>query len=523
MPSVPTLEAPTVEAQPLPGRPYPRVSDEASPAAFGAGVGAGLERASEEVTSEEARQKIQNDNLRVIDANTQLEAAHTALLYGQPDENGRMQGGAFSLHGADAIGLPSKLIPQYQQMAAGISAGLTPDQQRIFQRHIANGTNELNLQLNRYEHEESNRLADEIHSNALDQAYSSAGAGWRDSMVIGKSRADIKGIVAMQGQREGWTQDIIDSQTKKAIGQLHSAVVTWMLASGQFGTAQTYVNQHLDELDPKSSESLQRQIFSTEEHQLVMQEKRDKVQSDALAKEGDSLLANGKLNSSWIEAHRRALSASEFRYFYKALSGTEESSTNPQVFADLYLDAANGKDVRDQARTALTETHTLSRADFTKIAGLVDQERPGWFKRGTQFISGALDPGQLNPDPDAHYSRQLALQDWQEWSDKHPEATDAQAREMQNELANHYRIVPGNKIALAMRAPMHLVGTRANPLDENGQPDPMLNATKRRMLDAFHSGDITQDEAEEEAVLIEQYRRISQAQQAAKAAKATKP
>lgn len=523
MPTVPTLEQPSVGAEPLPGRPFPRLSDEVSPAAFGTPVARGLEDISGVMSSEQARQKIQNDNVRVIDANTQLEAGRNAMLYGQVGQDGTRQGGAFSLHGTDAINLPAKLLPEYQKLAEKISSGLTPDQQRLFHGHVAAGSNELNLQLNRYEYQESNRLADEVYSNGVNQAIQSGALGYRDPFAIGRARADIKALVQLQADREGWTPAIRDQETLKAMGHLHAEVVASMLATGKLQTAQTYITQHLGELDPKDSESLQRRIFATEEHQLVMQEKQLKVGSDALAKEGDSLLAQGKLNSAWIEDHRHALSASEFRYFYKALSGTDESATNAQVYADLYLKAANGEDVRDDARDALTKDHTLSRSDFTKIAGLVDQERPGWFKRGTQFISNALDPGQLNPDPDAHLSRAYALQDWQEWASKHGDATDAQAREMQNELASHYRIVPGDKIALAMKAPTHLVGTRANTVDEQGKPDPMLNATVRRMKAALQTGQMTDDEAQEEAVLIQQYRRIYQAQQQAKTAKGAKP
>jgi hypothetical protein len=240
VPTVPNLEAPTVQAEPLPGRAYPRISEDVPSGAFEATAAAGLEQASGEVGEQAYREQIQNDNLRVIDANTQLEAGRNALLYGTPGPNGQQQGGAFSLHGADAIGLPDKLLPEYNKMAANISAGLTPNQQRIFASHIAAGQNELNLQLNRYEYQESNRLANEVYTNGAQTAIEGASVGWRDPAVIGKSRADIKALIQMQGDREGWSPAERNAQTTKLLAEMHYSVVDRMLADGQPGAALKY-------------------------------------------------------------------------------------------------------------------------------------------------------------------------------------------------------------------------------------------------------------------------------------------
>lgn len=240
MPVVPTLEAPTVQQESLPGRANPRIDDSVSPAAFGAPIAQGLEQVSSAISQEEQKQKIQNDNLRVIDANTQLEAGRNALLYGSPDKDGNQQGGAFSLHGGAAINLPATLMPAYQKMAQGISATLTPDQQRIFSSHIAAGGNNLNLQLNRYEYEESNRLANQVYTNAASQAVESASVGWRDPAVVGKSRADIKALVQLQGAREGWPQDQLAAQTQKLLAEMHFSVIDRMLADGNPRAALLY-------------------------------------------------------------------------------------------------------------------------------------------------------------------------------------------------------------------------------------------------------------------------------------------
>lgn len=237
MPTVPTLEAPTVEREPLPGRAIPRIDDSVNPQALGAPIAQGLGV----VDAETQKLRDQHDQLRVIDASTQLDAARTALLYGRKDpQTGQQKGGAFSLRGIDAINMPGKFMPEYQKLADGIGETLTPEQKRMFSAHVQAGARDLNLQLNRYEHDQSNQLANEVFTNGAAQAVESGSVGWRDPAAIGKSRADIKALVSMQGDREGWPQEQKDENTRKVLGQLHYSVIDRMLASGRPDAALGY-------------------------------------------------------------------------------------------------------------------------------------------------------------------------------------------------------------------------------------------------------------------------------------------
>lgn len=286
MPTVPNLEAPQVQEEPLPGRAYPRVQDSASPAAFGAPVAEGLEAVGAAGSQEMARQKAQHDQLRVIDANTQLEAARDAILYGKINaETGQREGGAFSFHGMDAINLPAKILPEYQKLSNQISSTLTPDQQRIFQGHIAAGQNELDLQLNRYEYEEGNRLAKETYTNALAQAVNSGSLGYRDPQQIGKSRADIKALVQMQGNREGWDQDQRDHMTRTALEQMHTNVIDRMLADENPQQAMKYLKDVEGELDGTQAFRLERTI------QGQLKEAQNEQKQDIADRYQDSLRA----------------------------------------------------------------------------------------------------------------------------------------------------------------------------------------------------------------------------------------
>lgn len=241
MPIVPMMEAPTVSEEPLPGRPNPRIDENAPPSAFGAAVGQGIEDVGSSISAEEERLKQQNDHLRVVDANTQLEAGKNAMTYGTPDKDGKLTGGSFSLHGADAVNIPANVLPQYDALAAQISAKLTPDQQQLFKAHVSLGKAELNTSLSRYEYEESNRYAQTVFKNGLTQYAENASIGWRDPMQIAKAKLDTEGAIKIQADREGiHDQATRDSMTQTALAQLNFNVVDRMLADGNPQAALAY-------------------------------------------------------------------------------------------------------------------------------------------------------------------------------------------------------------------------------------------------------------------------------------------
>jgi hypothetical protein len=270
MPTVPNLEAPQVQAEGLPGRAIPRIDTDVSAQDFGSGLAQGGEAVGAAGAEQEATLKRQNDQLRVIDANSQLEAAKTAMLYGQQQSDGTRTGGAFSLHGTDAIDMPNKILPQYDQVAQKIAGTLTPDQQRLFQAHIDLGKNELNTSLNRYEYEEGNRLADQVFTNGVKQTISNATVGWKDPLAIAKAREDLQGLVTMQGDREGWSKDERAQQLAKMQAEMHFNVVDRMLADGSPGSALSYFKGIRDtgELTGEQSHQLGAQIDAAfREHQ----------------------------------------------------------------------------------------------------------------------------------------------------------------------------------------------------------------------------------------------------------------
>lgn len=173
---VPEGEIGQVQQEPLPGRPYPRLSDDSSPADFGAGVGAGLESAGADVErvqeSAQARAMRQANQVRIAQANTQLTQYVT-------DQSYTGDNAAFRQRGPDAVAMDQRYLPGLDQVASQIRSTLTPTQAAAFDVHAAQTKAEWNLQLHRYEFEESNRYAQQTFTDGIDKVTSASALNWR--------------------------------------------------------------------------------------------------------------------------------------------------------------------------------------------------------------------------------------------------------------------------------------------------------------------------------------------------------
>lgn len=250
-------------------------------------------------------------------------------------------------------------------------------------------------------------------------------------------------------------------------------------------------------------EGAQRRRLAEVELEYRLSERAEREINDATSKAGDSLLASGQLSTDWIEKNRARLSPSDFRYFYKALTDGDNADSDPMLYAGLRERAGLGEDVRAEARVALANRR-IGRDDYDRLLSEVESERPGWYKRGTQYISTSAAVSDLNPDPAAAQRKAAMLDDWNEWATTNPKATDAQAQTEYRRLVSEYAIVNYDRMTLMKRSPRFLVGTRNAP---------NIEATEQATVDAFRSGQIDRAEFERQAALLAEWREAYQSTQ----------
>jgi hypothetical protein len=499
--------APQTQVEGLPGRAFPRLAEGVSPGDVGAQLGRSVEEAGD--VAQQIHERVQNQvrQTQLEDAHNQLQALSLGLTHDP-------QSGAYTKQGQAAFGLPQQYLPKYDDQAQKIVDAVPDPRARAAAQQAAGQVrNQLQANLDQHEITQHQQFMQQTSDASIFMAQRVAGSSSNNPQVIANSLDTIAVSLQNRADREGWAPEELQDHFIKAASGLHAEVVKGRLAQGDTQGASDYLYSNLANMDPQTSESLQRMTLNAASHDELIQNRQLKAGSDKLSKQGDDLLASGRLTPSWLHDHRDLLEPSEYRYFTRQLSTDKpEQQTDSKTFSDLIVRGQKGEDVRDDARAALLAGR-LKTSDYKAIVDDVAKERPGWYKRGSTFLDQALDPGQLNPDPAAHLSKAQGLSDWQEWADAHPDATDAQAREQQQLITSHYALIDRNKTTLLMPAPKFLVGTRINP---------DLPATSKATMDALASGQITHEQAVAESKLIAQYRSTLKAQADAAAEAAAK-
>lgn len=244
-------------------------------------------------------------------------------------------------------------------------------------------------------------------------------------------------------------------------------------------------------------ESVQRIRLQAEEVAYRKAERSERDAADAVAKEGDKLLATGNLTSRWIEQNRDRLDPQDHRYFYSQLTGNGKGGPrNVDAYLALRDRAGRGEDVRSDARAAV-RSGQIGVDDYDRLTSEVESSRPGWYARGSSYISTAGKPNDLNPVEGSQQRLASMLDDWQVWADDHPKATDNEARDAYQRIVEEYGLINQKAMTLNMRAPRFMVGTR-------DAPD--LETTAQRTVEALQKGEIDEAEAQRQALLIKQWR-----------------
>jgi len=228
-----------------------------------------------------------------------------------------------------------------------------------------------------------------------------------------------------------------------------------------------------------------------------IQEDRDrKLREDAIRRDGEDLIASGRLSAGWLRANRDDLSPEQYRYFQRALRG-DEGQTNPTIYANLLSRASSGQDVSQDARQAYIDGR-IKQSDLDRLTSL--SASSGWYKAGARFIAGSLRVSDLNPDPAAAQRLANAENDWREWAESQEDPskiTPERAMEVARGLVREYSIIDFQNNVLLLRSPTYLRGAR-------DRPD--LDATEDATLEALQRGDITEAEFATQSALIKKWR-----------------
>lgn len=229
-----------------------------------------------------------------------------------------------------------------------------------------------------------------------------------------------------------------------------------------------------------------------------------------VAKQGDELYSSGQLTTAWIKSQKQNMSEDDYRYFLGKASGTGGlTRDNIDTFTNLDTKARAGMDISDEARKALTSGQ-ITEKTYTSLMDRAESHNqlPTPYKQGEKYVSDVMQVNPLNPAAGATQRRADALNEYEDYYKKNPNATGTELMAKAQEITKRYYITNLNdeqNRKIAGPQPLYLVGSRS---------EPDLIATKKATLAAYQQGLITQQQFNREAALIARWYNIEkQAQQ----------
>lgn len=456
---------------------------------FAQDVGQGVANVGTVLLQVKHEEQQKADAAAVLDATAKLESAATSLLH-DPEK------GAYSRRGQDAFNLPQQYLPKLDEAASAISTGLKNQRQQfIFRKALTEKKSEVERGLNEFESRARESFYDETENSRLAVSIDSAARGSDDPAKIASELATQRSVINLTAQRKGWDPATSAMKLREVESKTHAAVIGNFLASDRYDAARRYLAANATHMDDGAVETLQRRILTDENIALESVERARKARGEQLSKDGDRLFAQGKLNSAWIEANRKAMDANDYRYFYGLLSGRGANGpSDPILYTELRDRASRGDDVRAEAREAV-QRGQIQTSDYDRLVSDVASDRPGWAKRGEQYISLASGVSDLNPDPAGFQRKAAMLRDWSRWVSENPRG-EPDADRAAERIVNEYSIVDTSRMTLTKRAPRFLVGTRTAP---------DIAATEAETYRAFKAGEIDSNEFNRQAQLINEW------------------
>ncbi|MDH0042459.1 hypothetical protein [Pseudomonas juntendi] len=136
------------------------------------------------------------------------------------------ESGAMSQKGENAIGLTERVMADWNDYSKSvIENAKTPAQKMIASRIMSNQGSQIQGQLSPYELQEIKVYKDGVSAGGVITAQNDAALNFNSPGVIDQARLKIEGILDLQGQRNGWSPELLGASKQKAISGMYSDVL----------------------------------------------------------------------------------------------------------------------------------------------------------------------------------------------------------------------------------------------------------------------------------------------------------
>lgn len=322
--TVPTLEN-RVEEAPFQA---PRIRPQGGEEAFGGGqatqqtfnAAAGVASEVEKIAIE---QKQKADQLNVLEADKDMSALQTDLLYGKNGAKNRL--------GKDAFGLPAEIQESFSKGSAEIEKRMTNDAQRLaFKKQQVSRSMELNRTVQAHVAEQIKRFDDQTTESYIANERNAASLAFMDPARIDIGIERQRAAIQQYSDRNGLGPEYVKQKMLDVASKTHLGVIEQMLTNDLDLIGKQYYQTHKEDISADDSLRIQKAL---EESSLRGESQRN----------ADKIFANNTDRQSALDEARKiqdpkVRDATEERVnhmFSQKLQAQNEAQDK------IYLDATN--------------------------------------------------------------------------------------------------------------------------------------------------------------------------------------
>lgn len=198
------------------------------------GLANGLNQAAAAISQVHQQELADANRTALIEADTQLGQWQNLALY---DPNN----GALNRKGQAALGLSSEVLGQFDRQTTSIIDGMRNEQQRTaFKQAAAQRRQQLESQLGKYEFGQQQAYKDSVDDSSIKLSMDDALLNYTDPQAVANSRAKLFAVIERKAQRNGWSKEETDLQTRAYDSSLTAQTIQQVAASDPLAAMAMY-------------------------------------------------------------------------------------------------------------------------------------------------------------------------------------------------------------------------------------------------------------------------------------------
>ncbi|MEZ1840283.1 hypothetical protein QVM62_20750 [Pseudomonas putida] len=245
--------------------------------------------------------------------------------------------GVMAQKGGNALGITQNRLKDWDTYAQGILENAsTPKQRQIAGRILANQRSQLESRWSSHEFQQQQVYKNGVDAGAIATAQNDAALNFNDPAAIDQARMKIDGILELQGQRNGWSPELLAANRQKASSSMYTDILRRQAAQDPY-KAQAALKQYqqyltADDLTQVGSSidgKVERLQQKAEMAQLRAEARGDRVLGKINAQIASGTPATDDMWSNWANQVRGTPAAAEFNDLRKQEVATQQVLRQP--------------------------------------------------------------------------------------------------------------------------------------------------------------------------------------------------